>query len=83
MKNPKSLKTLFAWCSWNIVITSYSIHYTKLYEDGKKIVTGEPLFGLDFTREGMKLAMIQHPPAFGMKVKDFNEEEIKARNNFV
>ncbi len=46
--------------------------------DGKKIVTGEPLFGLDFTREGMKLAMIQHPPAFGMKVKDFNEEEIKA-----
>ena len=25
----------------------------------------------------MKLAMIQHPPAFGMKLKDFNEEEIK------
>ncbi|MGC1206114.1 MAG: molybdopterin cofactor-binding domain-containing protein [Flavobacteriaceae bacterium] len=46
--------------------------------DGKKIVTGEPLFGLDFKREGMKLAMIQHPPAFGMKLKDFNEEEIKS-----
>ncbi|RIA09945.1 isoquinoline 1-oxidoreductase beta subunit [Flavobacteriaceae bacterium MAR_2010_72] len=46
--------------------------------DGKKIITGEPLFGLDFTREGMQLAMIQHPPAFGMKVKDFNEAEIKA-----
>jgi len=46
--------------------------------DGKKIVTGEPLFGLDFKREGMQLAMIQHPPAFGMKVKSFNEEEIKA-----
>jgi len=45
--------------------------------DGKKIVTGKPLFGLDFNREGMHLAMIQHPPAFGMKVKDFNEEEIK------
>lgn len=45
--------------------------------DGKKIVTGEPLFGLDFTREGMQLAMIQHPPAFGMKLKDFNAEEIK------
>lgn len=45
--------------------------------DAKKIVTGEPLFGLDFKREGMHLAMIQHPPAFGMKVKDFNEEEIK------
>ena len=46
--------------------------------DGKKIATGEPLFGLDFKREGMKLAMIQHPPAFGMKLKDFNEAEIKS-----
>ncbi len=45
--------------------------------DGKKIVTGQSMFGLDFDREGMQLAMIQHPPAFGMKVKDFNEEEIK------
>ncbi|MCF7569414.1 molybdopterin-dependent oxidoreductase [Sabulilitoribacter arenilitoris] len=46
--------------------------------DGKKIITGEPLFGLDFKREGMKLAMIEHPPAFGMKLKDFNQEEIKS-----
>lgn len=45
--------------------------------DGKKIVTGQPLFGLDFHREGMKLAMIQHPPAFGMQLVDFNEDEIK------
>ncbi|MFH4965765.1 molybdopterin cofactor-binding domain-containing protein [Gaetbulibacter sp. M235] len=45
--------------------------------DGKKIVTGKPLFGLDFKREGMELAMIHHPPAFGMKIKNFNEEEIK------
>lgn len=46
--------------------------------DGKNITTGKPLFGLDFYREGMKLAMIQHPPSFGMKVKDFNVDEIKA-----
>ncbi len=45
--------------------------------DGKKIVTGQPLYGLDFKREGMLLAMIEHPPAFGLKVKDFNAEEIK------
>jgi len=45
--------------------------------DGKNIVTGKPLFGLDYQREGMQLAMIQHPPAFGMKLKDFNEDEIK------
>jgi CO/xanthine dehydrogenase Mo-binding subunit len=42
-----------------------------------KIVIGKPLFGLDFKKEGMQLAMIQHPPAFGMKVKDFNVDEIK------
>ena len=46
--------------------------------DGQKIVTGEPLFGLDYEAEGMKLAMIHHPPAFGVKVKSFNQDEIKA-----
>lgn len=46
--------------------------------EGPKIVTGKPLFGLDFKREGMKLAMIQHPPAFGMQPKDFNVDEIKS-----
>ncbi|MFK7933040.1 MAG: molybdopterin cofactor-binding domain-containing protein, partial [Saprospiraceae bacterium] len=45
--------------------------------DAKKIATGKPLFGLDFKREGMLYAMIEHPPAFGMKLKDFNAEEIK------
>ncbi|MGR3812026.1 molybdopterin cofactor-binding domain-containing protein [Jiulongibacter sp. NS-SX5] len=48
--------------------------------DGSKIVSGQPLFGLDFHREGMKLAMVQHPPAFGMTVKSFNAEEIKKMN---
>src|SRR5690606_5390326 len=46
--------------------------------DGSKIVTGQPLFGLDFHREGMSYAMIQHPPAFGMEIVDFNEDEIKS-----
>ena len=46
--------------------------------DGKKIVTGEPLFGLDYEADGMKLAMIHHPPAFGVKVVSFNEDEIKS-----
>ena len=45
--------------------------------EGSKIVTGKPLFGLDFKREGMLVAAIEHPPAFGMKVKSFNKEEIK------
>ncbi|MEO0337736.1 MAG: molybdopterin cofactor-binding domain-containing protein [Bacteroidota bacterium] len=47
---------------------------------GPDIVTGKPLFGIDFKREGMKLAMIEHPPAFGMTLKDFNRDEIVAMN---
>lgn len=46
--------------------------------DGKKIVTGEPLFGLDYEEEGMKLAVIHHPPAFGTKITGFNADEIKS-----
>jgi isoquinoline 1-oxidoreductase beta subunit len=46
--------------------------------DGKKIVTGEPLFGLDTKKEGMLTAMIEHPPAFGMTLKSFDATEAKA-----
>ena len=46
--------------------------------DGHKIVTGQPLFGLDYKKEGMLIAMIAHPPAFGMKLKSFDAEEAKA-----
>ncbi|HET9279949.1 MAG TPA: molybdopterin cofactor-binding domain-containing protein [Flavitalea sp.] len=40
--------------------------------EGLKIVTGQPLFGLDYKHEGMLIAMIHHPPAFGMKLKSFD-----------
>ncbi|MFY0627473.1 MAG: molybdopterin-dependent oxidoreductase [Reichenbachiella sp.] len=46
--------------------------------DGRKIYKGESLFGLDFQREGMLIAMIIHPPAFGMKLKSFDAEEVKS-----
>ena len=46
--------------------------------DGKQIVTGKPLFGLDTYREGMLTAMIIHPPAFGMKLKSFDASKAKA-----
>lgn len=42
-----------------------------------KIVTGKPLFGMDFYREGMVYAMIQRPP-FGMKLKSFDGTITKA-----
>jgi isoquinoline 1-oxidoreductase beta subunit len=40
--------------------------------EGSKIVSGKPLFGLDYHVDGMLIAMIQHPPAFGMKLKSFD-----------
>ena len=45
--------------------------------DGPKIVTGQPLFGLDIQREGMLVAAIAHPPAFGMKLKSFDASAAK------
>jgi len=45
--------------------------------DGKKIVTGQPLFGIDYKEEGMLVAMLIHPPAFGMKLKSFDASTAK------
>ncbi|MAU26880.1 MAG: isoquinoline 1-oxidoreductase [Muricauda sp.] len=45
--------------------------------DGLKIVTGQPLFGIDVQREGMLIATLAHPPAFGMKLKSFDATEAK------
>jgi isoquinoline 1-oxidoreductase beta subunit len=45
--------------------------------DGKEIVTGAPLFGLDVQKEGMLIAMIVHPPAFGMTFKSADVESVK------
>ncbi|MGM0458763.1 MAG: molybdopterin cofactor-binding domain-containing protein [Bacteroidota bacterium] len=46
--------------------------------DGKDIVTGKPLFGIDFTPEDTTLAMIIHPPAFGMKLKSYDDSKAKS-----
>lgn len=45
--------------------------------DTQKIITGKPLFGLDHIQEGMLTAMIVHPPAFGLTVKDFDASSVK------
>lgn len=46
--------------------------------DGPKLIEGAPLFGLDYKREGMLIAMIVHPPAFGMKLKSMDDAEARA-----
>ena len=45
--------------------------------DNHEMVTGKPLYGLDFHREGMLIAMVQHP-AFGMKIKSVDSAAAKA-----
>ncbi|MEM6317339.1 MAG: molybdopterin cofactor-binding domain-containing protein [Bacteroidota bacterium] len=46
--------------------------------DGKDIVTGQPMFGLDYREEGMLIAMVEHPPAFGMTLKSVDADAVKA-----
>ena len=48
------------------------IRSSKKNVEGLKIVSGQPLFGIDYRQEGMLIAMIEHPPAFGMKLKSFD-----------
>jgi isoquinoline 1-oxidoreductase beta subunit len=45
--------------------------------EGKNIITGKPLFTMDYRVEGMLIAMIVHPPAFGMKLKFYDDASIK------
>ena len=46
--------------------------------EGKNIVTGQPLFSIDHHEEGMLIAMVVHPPAFGLKVTSVDAAEAKA-----
>lgn len=51
--------------------------------ENSKIITGKPLFGLDFYREGMLHAMIQRPKAFGLKIKSVDAAAAKAMPGIV
>ena len=46
--------------------------------DGPKIVTGKPLFALDYKTEGMLIAMIAQPPAFGLTVKSVDDAAVRS-----
>ena len=48
--------------------------------DIDKIITGQPLFGLDYTAEGMKYVSVLRPPAFGQKIDSFDATETKSVN---
>jgi len=51
--------------------------------DNLEMVTGKPLYGLDFYREGMLFAMIQRPASFGMKIKSVDDAGAKAMPGIV
>lgn len=45
--------------------------------EAKNIVTGKPLFGIDYKMPGMLKAMIIHPPAHGLRLKSFDDSAAK------
>jgi isoquinoline 1-oxidoreductase beta subunit len=47
--------------------------------DSPKIVTGQPLFGIDVSVPGMRYAVFQKCPVFGGKVVSANVDEVKGR----
>lgn len=50
---------------------------------GQQIVTGQPLFGMDTHVDDMLIAMIVHPPAFGMALDAVDTSEVKTMPGIV
>jgi isoquinoline 1-oxidoreductase beta subunit len=46
--------------------------------DIDKIITGKPLFGLDYKAEGMLYASVLRPPAFGQVLESYDASEAKS-----
>jgi len=53
------------------------IGHSKPNVDMDDIITGKPLFGIDFRREGMVYANALRPPSFGMTLKDYDDTAAK------
>ena len=51
--------------------------------DLEGIVTGEPLFGIDFQREGMVYATVLRPQAFGTRLKTLDDSEARKVNGVI
>jgi len=48
--------------------------------DIDNIITGKPLFGLDYKEDGMKYTVVLRAPAFGKKLKSFSDQETRKVN---
>lgn len=51
--------------------------------DNQDVLTGKPVYGIDFKTEGMLHAQIQRPPAFGLKLKSFDATEAKKMSGII
>ena len=51
--------------------------------DIDEIITGKPLFGLDYKKEGMLYASVLRPPAFGQKLKEFDDSVARSKEGVV
>lgn len=51
--------------------------------DLDKIVTGQPLFGIDTKEEGMVYAVVSRPPGFGMQLSSFDDTAAKKVNGVI
>jgi len=51
--------------------------------DIDEIITGKPLFGLDYKREGMLYTSVLRPPAFGQKLVSFDDKIARSKEGVV
>ncbi len=54
------------------------VGHSKKNVDGKAIVTGQPMFGVDYKPEGTLIAMPVFPPAFGLKLKAYDATAVRS-----
>ena len=54
------------------------IGHSKKNVSGKEVVTGKPIFGIDYHVDGMLIAGIVQPPAFGMTFKSMDDSAVKS-----
>ncbi len=45
--------------------------------ENHKIITGKPLFGMDYQFDDTLIAMVEHPPAFGLQLKSYDDSGIQ------
>jgi len=59
------------------------IGHSKKSVENQKIITGKPLFGIDYQFDDALVAMVVHPPAFGLQLKSYDDSEARSMPGIV